>query len=59
MKIRENYPPEIDAVLELALREDIGDGDVTTESIIDKDAVLTGERDRRDFRAWSLRRGFS
>ncbi len=43
MKIRENYPPEVEAVLELALREDIGGGDVTTESIIAEDAVLTGE----------------
>ncbi len=43
MKIRENYPSEVDAVLELALREDIGSGDVTTESIIAEDAVLTGE----------------
>lgn len=43
MKIRENYPPEVDAVLELALREDIGSGDVTTESIVPEDAVLTGE----------------
>ena len=43
MKVRENYPPEVDAVLELALREDIGSGDVTTESIVPEDAVLTGE----------------
>lgn len=43
MKIRENYPPEVEAVLELALREDIGGGDVTTESVIAEDAVLTGE----------------
>lgn len=43
MKIRENYPPEVDAVLELALREDIGSGDVTTESIVSEEAVLTGE----------------
>ena len=43
MKIREDYPPEVDAVLELALREDIGSGDVTTESIVPEDAVLTGE----------------
>ncbi len=43
MKVRENYPPEVDAVLELALREDIGSGDVTTERIIPEDAVLTGE----------------
>ena len=43
MKSRENYPPEVDAVLELALREDIGSGDVTTQSIVPEDAVLTGE----------------
>ena len=43
MKICENYPPEVHAVLELALREDIGSGDVTTESIVSEDAVLTGE----------------
>ena len=43
MKIRENYPPEVDTVLELALREDIGSGDITTESIVPEDAVLTGE----------------
>ncbi len=42
MKSRENYPPEVDAVLELALREDIGSGDVTTQSIVPEDAVLTG-----------------
>ena len=43
MKIRENYPPEVDTGLELALREDIGSGDITTESIVPEDAVLTGE----------------
>jgi len=43
MKIRENYPREVEAVLDLALREDIGSGDVTTESIVPEDAVLTGE----------------
>ena len=43
MKIRENYPPEVDAVLELALREDIGSGDVTTDSIVPENTVLTGE----------------
>ncbi len=43
MKVCENYPPEVDTVLELALREDIGSGDVTTESIVPEDAVLTGE----------------
>lgn len=42
MKSRENYPAEVDAVLELALREDIGSGDVTTQSIVPEDAVLTG-----------------
>ena len=40
---REDYPPEVDAVLELALREDIGSGDVTTGSVVPEDAVLTGE----------------
>ena len=43
MKIRENYPPEVDTVLELALREDMGSGDITTESAVPEDAVLTGE----------------
>ena len=43
MKMREDYPREVDAVLELALREDIGSGDVTTGSIVPEDAVLTGE----------------
>ena len=43
MKMHENYPQEVDAVLELALREDIGSGDVTTGSIVPEDAVLTGE----------------
>ncbi len=43
MKTRENYPQEVDVVLELALREDIGSGDVTTDSVIPEDAVLTGE----------------
>ncbi|MYF48441.1 MAG: nicotinate-nucleotide diphosphorylase (carboxylating), partial [Candidatus Dadabacteria bacterium] len=43
MKIRESYPQEVEAVLDLALREDIGSGDVTTESIVPEDAVLTGE----------------
>ena len=43
MKTHENYPQEVDAVLELALREDIGSGDVTTGSIVPEDAVLTGE----------------
>ena len=43
MKTHENYPQEVDAVLELALREDIGSGDVTSRSIVPEDAVLTGE----------------
>ena len=43
MKIHENYPQEVDTVLELALREDIGSGDITTESTVPEDAVLTGE----------------
>ena len=43
MKTRENYPQEVDAVLELALREDIGSGDVTTGSTVPEDTVLTGE----------------
>ncbi len=43
MKTHENYPQEVDAVLELALREDIGSGDITTGSIVPEDAVLTGE----------------
>ena len=43
MKTFENYPQEVYAVLEIALREDIGNGDVTTESVIPEDAVLTGE----------------
>lgn len=43
MNTHENYPQEVDAVLELALREDIGSGDVTTGSIVPEDAVLTGE----------------
>ncbi len=41
--MRENYPREVDVVLELALREDIGSGDVTTDSVVPEDAVLTGE----------------
>ncbi len=43
MNTRGDYPQEVDAVLELALREDIGSGDVTTDSIVPEDAVLTGE----------------
>lgn len=43
MSTHENYPQEVDAVLELALREDIGSGDVTTDGIVPGDAVLTGE----------------
>ena len=43
MKTREDYPREVDAVLELALREDMGSGDVTTDSVVPEDAVLTGE----------------
>lgn len=43
MKTHENYPREVDAVLELALREDMGSGDITTDSIVPEDAVLTGE----------------
>lgn len=43
MKTHENYPQEVDAVLELALREDVGSGDITTDSIVPEDAVLTGE----------------
>lgn len=43
MKIRGDYPQEVDTVLELALREDIGSGDITTESTVPEDAVLTGE----------------
>ena len=48
MKIWENYPPEVDDVLELALREDIGSGDITTESVVPQDAVLTGEVRAKD-----------
>ncbi len=43
MKTHENYPEEVHAVLDLALREDIGSGDVTTESTIPENAVLTGQ----------------
>lgn len=43
MNTHEDYPQEVDAVLELALREDIGSGDVTSRSIVPEDAVLTGE----------------
>ncbi len=43
MKKRESYPQEVDAVLELALREDIGSGDITTGSVVPEDAVLSGE----------------
>lgn len=43
MKISESYPQEVEAVLDLALREDMGSGDVTTESVVPEDAVLTGE----------------
>ena len=43
MKISQSYPQEVDAVLELALREDIGSGDITTESTVPEDAVLKGE----------------
>ena len=43
MKIHKSYPREVETVLDLALREDIGSGDVTTESIVPEDAVLTGE----------------
>ncbi len=43
MNMRESYPEEVDVILELALREDIGTGDVTTQSIISEEAVLTGE----------------
>ena len=32
-----------DDILKLALREDIGTGDITTESIIDADATITGD----------------
>lgn len=43
MRVRESYPKEVEAVLELALREDIGSGDITTESTVPEDSVLTGE----------------
>ncbi len=43
MNTRENYPQEVDAVLDLALREDIGSGDITTGSTVPEGAVLTGE----------------
>ena len=42
-KTRESYPKEVDAVLELALREDMGSGDITTANVVPGDAVLTGE----------------
>lgn len=43
MRVRESYPKEVEAVLELALQEDIGSGDITTESTVPEDSVLTGE----------------
>ena len=43
MNTREKYPREVDAILELALREDIGSGDITTESTVCEDALLSGE----------------
>ncbi len=43
MEMHENFPREVEDILELALREDIGSGDVTTGSIVPEDAVLTGE----------------
>ena len=62
MKTHENYPQEVDAVLELALREDIGSGDVTTGSIVPEDAVLNRrsacEGNRRGFRTGTFRRRF-
>ncbi|MCY4263004.1 MAG: carboxylating nicotinate-nucleotide diphosphorylase [Candidatus Dadabacteria bacterium] len=43
MNTRESYPREVEAILEFALVEDIGRGDVTTESTVSEDAVLSGE----------------